>query len=165
MGVSIIYLTLIYSLLEIYFQKLNNYHFIVNIFVLFSLIIIILGIRDAIKEKNDLIKKMKQLAFYDPITGLPNKSLLFKRCQIAKDKGCKNKRCIYYELKNKVSIMNNLTVILIDIDDLKLINNNFGRKTGDILLKQVADRLKIILPENNIIFRHITDEFLIILKI
>jgi len=73
-------------------------------------------------------RELEHLRLYDPLTSLPNRILLYDRVDrlIA---ACSRGRCT-------------LTVILIGIDNFKEVNNTFGHYHGDLLLEQIAQRLR-----------------------
>lgn len=88
-----------------------------------------------ITKKKKIEDEVRFLAFYDRLTQLPNR-LLFKE-HLAK------------ALINAKRDQSFLAVINIDIDNFRIINNTFGRDTGDELLKVIAERLKLALREND----------------
>ncbi len=94
-------------------------------------------------------KKIEYLAYYDTLTGLPNRSLLnnyMEQIMIA---------------SNENGFDNAL--VFIDMDNFKKINDTAGHKSGDILLQEIALRIKNSITENDIALRFGGDEFIIIL--
>lgn len=94
-------------------------------------------------------KKIEYLAYYDTLTGLPNRSLLnnyMEQIMIA---------------SNENGFDNAL--VFIDMDNFKKINDTAGHKSGDILLQEIALRIKNSISENDIALRFGGDEFIIIL--
>ncbi|HHU19287.1 MAG TPA: EAL domain-containing protein [Bacilli bacterium] len=93
--------------------------------------------------------KINELAFYDTLTGLANRisfeEQLAKEIEIAKD--------------NDQSI----ALILCDLDRFKVINDSYGHKVGDHILKTVAARVKPLLAENQFFARFGSDEFVVIM--
>ncbi len=93
---------------------------------------------------------MRRLAHYDPLTGLPNRHMLEK------------------QLKQAISRANRSggfgALIFIDLDDFKQINDSMGHQHGDKVLTLLAERLKSVLREEDIIFRFGGDEFLVLLE-
>jgi diguanylate cyclase (GGDEF)-like protein/PAS domain S-box-containing protein len=71
-------------------------------------------------------EKLNYLAYYDPITGLPNRSLIYDRLG----------QHIHESKSGKI-----MAVLAIDIERFRIINETFGRHLGDALLKMVAERL------------------------
>ncbi|MDD5758915.1 MAG: EAL domain-containing protein [Desulfobulbaceae bacterium] len=114
--------------------------------------------QDITKAKLDE-QKIKFLAYYDRLTGLPNR-FLFKE-HLAKALANCRRNCSF------------LSVIFIDIDNFRNINNTFGREVGDKILQQISSRLRDCLrrsdvagsvSENEITARFGADEFGIILE-
>ncbi|QUH31187.1 EAL domain-containing protein [Vallitalea guaymasensis] len=95
------------------------------------------------KIKDD---KIKYLAYYDTLTGLPNRAYLLE--QVSK----------YLEKNNKIAL------IVMDVDNFKSVNDSVGFSIGDIILKQVGLRLSSSIAENDFIARLGGDEFAVILN-
>jgi diguanylate cyclase (GGDEF)-like protein len=91
-----------------------------------------------------------ELAFYDPLTALPNRRLMMDRLNQATAASARNKR--YSSL------------LFIDLDNFKLLNDSYGHNTGDALLQQVGQRLKMCVREGDTVARMGGDEFVIILE-
>ena len=87
---------------------------------------------------------------YDTLTGLPNRILLIDRLEQA---------------INTASLeRSKIAILVVDIDRFKDINDTFGHSTGDRVIRQIAQRLRKIIPEPNTVARLGGDEFGIILK-
>ncbi|HAZ45383.1 MAG TPA: GGDEF domain-containing response regulator [Cyanobacteria bacterium UBA11369] len=98
---------------------------------------------------NDLRKSQEKLeydAFHDSLTGLPNRVWLIKR------------------LKHLIEANLNYTVLFVDLDRFKVINDSLGHITGDELLKWVAARMQACLKAPNTAIRMGGDEFVILLE-
>jgi len=95
-------------------------------------------------------EKLNYLAYYDALTGLPNRSLLRDRLQQALAYAQRYRRLV--------------AVLFVDLDGFKNINDSLGHKAGDELLKVAADRLKSCLREGDTIARISSDEFALILS-
>ncbi len=121
-----------------------------DIFLSSAIIFIIFGLYMLLYEKERLLDDLKNVAYNDTLTNLPNKIFLFDKINLSVDEMIK---------KNK-----KMSVILIDLDKFKLINDTLGHKIGDYVLKKVADRLKIIIKKDDIISRIGGDKFAIVLK-
>ena len=106
-------------------------------------------IQDITKQK-DAESKIKELIYYDTLTHLPNRRMFFKNFEnlISHDKNSNSK----------------ITLLNIDLDGFKKINDNFGHDIGDKLLKKVADRLRKKIRKCQIIYRMGGDEFAIIIQ-
>ena len=89
-------------------------------------------------------KKIKSLIYYDELTQLPNRKLLFKKCNdLIKD----NRK---------------FALIFVDLNKFKYINDVFGHSSGDQVLVEFSNRLKKCLKGKGIVSRYSGDEFIII---
>lgn len=96
-------------------------------------------------RKNDMLE-MK--AILDPLTGLYNRTYLSQM----------EEQC-FKEQKNQ-----NRYVLFLDLDPFKSINDTFGHKIGDFILKETAKRLKNLLKNRGTIYRYGGDEIIIIIN-
>lgn len=103
-----------------------------------------------ISERKSAEQKIQRLAFYDPLTGLPNRRLLRDRLQQAQILSARKGQCA--------------ALIFMDLDDFKNVNDLLGHQAGDDLLCQVAERLKHSLRELDTVARLGGDEFVILLE-
>jgi len=105
-------------------------------------------------ENNILAHKnrihVKQLVYHDALTGLPNRLLLIDRIEHAIARAERN---------NKI-----VALLLLDLDDFKLINNTLGHEMGDELLAEVAMRLSGQVSRLDTVARLGGDEFIILLE-
>jgi len=108
-----------------------------------------IGVGADITDYKSMEKELYNLAYYDQLTGLPNRQkfeiMLNERIDIDKDTGEK------------------FALLYLDLDDFKRINDIYGHSYGDILLKKVASALKTIV-ENENLARLSGDEFAIIIS-
>ncbi len=88
-------------------------------------------------------------ANYDPLTGLPNRSLLYERIDQALKRAHRHSR--------RVGLM------FLDLDRFKQVNDTLGHTWGDALLCQTADRLKACVRETDTVARYSGDEFVLVL--
>lgn len=88
-------------------------------------------------------------AFHDSLTGLPNRALFNDRLQHALTQATRHSW--------------NLSVMFVDLDDFKVVNDVHGHHVGDDVLKTVAARLKKVTQVDDTICRHGGDEFLCLL--
>lgn len=95
-------------------------------------------------------KQIEQLAFYDPLTRLPNRRLLYDR--------------LTHALQTSSRKLNCGALLFIDLDNFKALNDTLGHDKGDLLLQQVAVRLESIVRKSNTVARLGGDEFVILLE-
>lgn len=123
-----------------------EYHNIVKVFILYQVLVGALSSGQQIKVFKKQNEKIKYLSFHDEMTGLYNRRYFEN---------------ILEELSNPEQ--HKPSVIIADINNLKVINDNQGHKEGDQYIKSTAELLKSELREKDIIFRIGGDEFAIIL--
>ncbi|MGI2176309.1 putative bifunctional diguanylate cyclase/phosphodiesterase [Shewanella ulleungensis] len=107
----------------------------------------IYGIRRVLDIRT-INKEITFHAYYDSITGLPNRSLA--QYQLEKS--------LYSAQRSSLTIC----VIFLDLDNFKDVNDTYGHDSGDLLIKKVGKRLASIVRNNEIVARLGGDEFLII---
>lgn len=93
---------------------------------------------------------MRHLAFYDPLTQLPNRRLLMDRLEQALTSSLRNGQ--YGAL------------LYLDLDNFKKLNDTLGHNYGDLLLKKVAERLKSCIRKEDTVARLGGDEFVVMLE-
>ncbi len=103
-----------------------------------------------ITERKAAEEKIKRLAYFDPLTSLPNRRMLQDRLHQALVAGNRS-RCYG-------------TLMFIDLDRFKTLNDTMGHDIGDLLLQQVAVRLQECVREENTVARLGGDEFVVILN-
>jgi len=103
-----------------------------------------------VTDRKQSESEIEKLAFYDPLTGLPNRRLLRDRLAQA--------------LTGSTRDQNHGALVFIDLDNFKNINDSAGHLTGDELLVQVGKRLKQTVREWDTVARLGGDEFVLILK-
>jgi diguanylate cyclase (GGDEF)-like protein/PAS domain S-box-containing protein len=94
--------------------------------------------------------EIQQLAFTDPLTGLPNRRLLMDRLKHALATSARNKR--------------EGALLFIDLDNFKTLNDTLGHDIGDLLLQQVTQRLINCVREGDTVARLGGDEFVVMLE-
>ena len=92
----------------------------------------------------------KHLAMHDALTGLPSRLLFMERLEHAVVQAHRHGR--------------RLAVIFVDLDRFKSVNDTLGHEAGDMLLREVACRLKIRLREGDTVARMGGDEFVMVLE-
>ena len=103
-----------------------------------------------ITERLEAQERIQSLAFYDPLTGLPNRQLLLDRLQHALASSAHSRR--------------EGAILFIDLDYFKTVNDTLGHAMGDLLLHQVAQRLTACLREGDTVARLGGDEFVVVLE-
>ncbi len=95
-------------------------------------------------------EKIERLAFYDPLTNLPNRRLLQDRLKSALASSFRHGR--------------KGALLFIDLDNFKTLNDTLGHDMGDLLLQQVAERLVLCVREVDTVARLGGDEFVVMLE-
>lgn len=101
-------------------------------------------------ERKQMEERVHQLAFYDPLTHLPNRRLMNDRLGQALAASKRSGR--------------QGALIFLDLDNFKLVNDSHGHGVGDALLCQVAEQLKKCVRETDTVSRFGGDEFVILLS-
>ena len=103
-------------------------------------------------DKNAMVEKMNEelrnISLRDGLTGLYNHKAIHE--------------FLFVEIQNAVRYNKSLTVAMVDIDGFKEINDQYGHKTGDLVLSDFAELMNSRLRDSDIIGRYGGDEFLII---
>ncbi len=108
-----------------------------------------IGIFSDITERKAAEAKIEYLARHDPLTNLPNRTLLRDRFDQAMAHAARNHRQV--------------ALLFLDLDRFKYINDTFGHDTGDRLLQGVAERLTQCVREIDTVCRQGGDEFIVVL--
>ena len=108
-----------------------------------------IGIHTDITERKEMEDQIRQLAFFDPLTRLPNRRLLNDRLSRAM---ATSKRSGRY-----------CAVMFSDLDNFKPLNDLHGHEVGDLLLVEVAERLNNCVREMDTVARFGGDEFVIMI--
>ncbi len=138
--------------------------YLITIAILFILVIYLSFYVNKLKEleanikliNKDLLEKqeeLKKIAYYDYIAGLPNRNMFYK---IMNEK-----------LNTRFTNQASGSILYMDIDNFKNVNDTFGHDFGNLLLKKVAERfksIKSIQKKDNYIFRMSGDEYIIVLN-
>ncbi|WP_280546176.1 EAL domain-containing protein [Halomonas sp. 11-S5] len=102
-----------------------------------------------ITERKAAEEEVHQLAFYDPLTGLPNRRLMLDRLE--------------GELKHSYRSDQFGALLYLDLDNFKQVNDTLGHHAGDQLLREVASRLGGVLRATDTLARLGGDEFAVLL--
>ena len=102
-----------------------------------------------ITKRKQLEEEVQQLAFYDPLTHLPNRRLFNDR--------------LSQTLKHAKRVQSRMALMFIDLDKFKPINDQHGHEAGDWVLQAVARRIECCLRASDTVARVGGDEFLVLL--
>jgi len=107
------------------------------------------GLFSDITQSKNQQQTLEQMAHYDMLTGLPNRTLLVDRYTQA--------------VAHSKRAETLLAVCFLDLDDFKPVNDNYGHLAGDQLLVEVAERIKTCVREEDTVSRMGGDEFVLLL--
>ena len=110
----------------------------------------IIGVVLDITEQNRVRQQLNYLAFYDPLTDLPNRALFFDRLGQA--------------LAHSRRVEEPFALLMLDLDGFKAVNDAYGHETGDALLVAVGQRLRACVRESDTVARMGGDEFTLLLR-
>lgn len=107
-------------------------------------------IRQQVTELECRRHELQQLAYHDPLTGLPNRRLMLDR--------------LTHALASSLRHQRSGALLLLDLDNFKALNDSQGHEAGDQLLMEVAQRLTSQLRQGDTVARLGGDEFVLILE-
>lgn len=110
----------------------------------------IVGTLQDITERKKTEAEIRSLAYFDPLTGLPNRRLLLDRLARA--------------LQRRQVDHAHAALMFIDLDNFKDLNDTLGHDKGDALLRQVAQRLQLRVRESDTVSRLGGDEFVVLVE-
>jgi diguanylate cyclase (GGDEF)-like protein len=116
-----------------------------------ALAIVLTVLEDQREAGVEATSQVEQLAYYDTLTGLPNRSLFTDRLVVA----------LAHAQRHRYK----LAVLFLDIDRFKQINDSLGHTVGDRLLKIVSARIRSTIREEDTVARFGGDEFTILIHI
>lgn len=108
-----------------------------------------IGTHTDITERKQMEDFIRQQALYDPLTKLPNRRLLVDRLGLA--------------MSTSKRTGNHGALLFLDLDNFKPLNDTYGHEAGDLLLIEVANRIRRCLRETDTVVRMGGDEFVIVL--
>lgn len=103
-----------------------------------------------LSDRKRNVERIRYMAYYDDMTGLPNRTLFQIKLTESLIRAKEEERTF--------------GICYMDLDGFKLVNASFGRESGDMLLMQVAERLSRNLPEHDAVARMEGDEFALLLN-
>jgi diguanylate cyclase (GGDEF)-like protein/PAS domain S-box-containing protein len=113
---------------------------------------VVISLRD-ISRRRALEAELQRQAFTDPLTGMPNRTLFRDRLE---------------QVMREQTVAGGdgrpVTLLLLDLDDFKLVNDNLGHSAGDELLTTIAERLRAQVRPSDMLARLGGDEFAILLE-
>jgi diguanylate cyclase (GGDEF)-like protein/PAS domain S-box-containing protein len=108
------------------------------------------GIFTDITSRIEAEARLRHLAHYDQLTGLPNRTLFIEKLNWAIDLANRNRR--------------DVALFFLDLDRFKMINDTLGHQAGDRLLCEIAERLQKCIRKSDTVARLAGDEFTIVLS-
>jgi diguanylate cyclase (GGDEF)-like protein/PAS domain S-box-containing protein len=105
--------------------------------------------KEDVTDKKRAEERIQRLSHYDQLTGLPNRALLEERFEqfAAQASGRKEP----------------MTVVWLDLDNFKTINDSLGHGAGDLVLREIAERLRLQLRDHDTLSRQSGDDFTLLL--
>ena len=110
----------------------------------------LLSITRDMSEAKTAENEIKRLAYYDPLTGLPNRRMLLERLRQA----------LAYDRRNS----RRRALLFVDLDNFKTLNDTLGHHVGDLLLQEVAHRITSCIRDTDTAARIGGDEFVVMLE-
>jgi len=103
-----------------------------------------------LRQRKRTEDRVNHMAFHDELTSLPNRLML--------------SRCLDQALSRHRRAGKQLAILFMDLDRFKVINDSLGHEIGDVLLRQVADRLRAQSREGDTVARMGGDEFIVLIE-
>jgi diguanylate cyclase (GGDEF)-like protein/PAS domain S-box-containing protein len=110
---------------------------------------VIQGVMLDITERREAEEHAEFVSYHDRLTGLPNRAMFEELLDLAIARARRND--------------DSVAVMLIDVDDFKLVNDSLGHESGDALVSQMATRLRAATRDTDLVARQGGDEFLLLL--
>ncbi len=107
-------------------------------------------VRPFVKDRDEALSQINQLAHLDPLTHLANRRLILKHLQ----------KCIASNLRHQIYG----ALLLLDLDEFKQINDAYGHDVGDALLIELTRRIQAVTRAEDVVGRLGGDEFVVILN-
>ena len=103
-----------------------------------------------VMERDHAQKRIRELAYIDDLTGLANRAHFYQNLEISIKRSDRN--------------MSRLGLLYIDLDNFKSVNDSLGHDAGDVLLQEIAKRLKEVIRESDFVARLSGDKFCILVN-
>ncbi|MGI2327981.1 sensor domain-containing protein [Planococcus sp. YIM B11945] len=103
-----------------------------------------------VTEKKNALEMVNQLAYYDTLTGLPNRNLFYRK--------------INEKLNEARETETKLALLFVDLDQFKIVNDTFGHHAGDELIKETAMEMEELMSTSGFVARYGGDEFVAIVE-
>ncbi|MCK6510072.1 EAL domain-containing protein [Myxococcota bacterium] len=116
----------------------------------------VIGATSDITHQREMEEKLRFNAYHDPLTGLSNRLSFYERL---------HQVVARFQRSSPEETYSNFALLLMDLDHFKQINDTFGHQTGDLLLKEIASRIKKSLRSHDTVARLGGDEFAILLEL
>ncbi len=114
----------------------------------------VLSVTRDISDAKTAEEEIRNLAFYDPLTHLPNRRLLLERLP----------RTLGSAAGSRGGLGRKRALLFVDLDNFKMLNDTLGHNTGDLMLQEVARRLTRCVRETDSVARFGGDEFVVMLE-
>ncbi|WP_371763435.1 putative bifunctional diguanylate cyclase/phosphodiesterase [Massilia sp.] len=108
------------------------------------------GVNTDLTERKRTERRIYELAYFDHLTGLPNRRFLIEELEHVLARCRRSRHCS--------------ALLYLDLDNFKLLNNTMGHDLGDMLLRQVAQRLRCTVRDSDQLARLGGDEFVVVLE-
>ena len=109
----------------------------------------LVGVQNDVTERINAARKIEHLAYFDPLTNIPNRNLFQDRLTQALAEAAREEQ--------------HVAILYVDLDGFKAANDTFGHNIGDLLLKEASQRMKLCIRDEDSLARMGGDEFTILI--
>lgn len=156
---AVVLFAIVESTFEVFelLHPFDRIHEAVAFALLLSLTLLLVIIRKSIRLNSEIVARRaaehtaQMLARHDPLTGLVNRRVMLER--------------LHETIDHARQCSSTFSVLLIDLDRFKPINDTFGHEAGDFILCEVASLVTAIMPANSTVARLGGDEFAVVLPV